>query len=192
MVSPLLSLSPLPLLPPLPHPAPPLATRTSRALLGRAPPCPGGGSSPRLRAHVPRPSGGSPDGPAPWWPHAPAAACPGGLAPRAPARPACPRRAQRVHARATVIARCSTFSLIHFNFSLVDVLRHALRRATIRLNFRLFNVWRRASTCATFCFKFSLDDVCRRAFRRAMPNVSFIIIASVSLRALSRDKSFIS
>jgi hypothetical protein len=72
------------------------------------------------------------------------------------------------------------------------VLRHALRRATIRLNFRLFNVWRRASTCATFCFKFSLDDVCRRAFRRAMPNVSFIIIASVSLRALSRDKSFIS
>jgi hypothetical protein len=28
----------------------------------------------------------------------------------------------------------------------IDVLRRALRRATIRLNFRLCNVWRRASS----------------------------------------------
>jgi hypothetical protein len=41
----------------------------------------------------------------------------------------------------------------------------------IRLNFRLFHVWRRASRRATFRFKFSLDDVCRRAFRRATLNV---------------------
>jgi hypothetical protein len=43
-----------------------------------------------------------------------------------------------------------------------------------------------------FRFKFSLDDVCRRAFRRAMLNVIFIINASVSLRASSRDELFIS
>jgi hypothetical protein len=43
-----------------------------------------------------------------------------------------------------------------------------------------------------FCFKFSLDDVCRRAFRHATLDVIFIINASVSLRAPSRDESFIS
>jgi hypothetical protein len=47
-----------------------------------------------------------------------------------------------------------------------------LCRAMIRLNFRLFNVWRRASSRATFRFKLSFDDVCRRAFRRATLNVS--------------------
>jgi hypothetical protein len=42
-----------------------------------------------------------------------------------------------------------------------------------------------------FRFKFSLDDVYRRAFRRATLEVIFIINASVSLRAPSRDESFI-
>jgi hypothetical protein len=40
--------------------------------------------------------------------------CPGGLAPRAPARLAFPRRAQRVRAR-DCVARRSTFSLIRFS-----------------------------------------------------------------------------
>jgi hypothetical protein len=58
-----------------------------------------------------------------------------------------------------------------FNFTLINELRRALRRATIlfkfifsnelcralhhamiRLNFRLFNVWRRVSSRATFYF----------------------------------------
>jgi hypothetical protein len=56
--------------------------------------------------------------------------CPGSLAPRAPARFACPRHAQRAFARATVLALRSTLVLIHFNFNLVNVLRHVLRRAT--------------------------------------------------------------
>jgi hypothetical protein len=76
--------------------------------------------------------------------------------------------------------------------SLISDSINVLRRATIRLNFILFKVWRRASRCMTFRFKFSLDDVCRRAFRLATLNVIFIINASVSLRAPSRDESFIS
>jgi hypothetical protein len=87
--------------------------------------------------------------------------------------------------------RRSIFSLISFEFSLINVLRctlrratihfkfifinelcRALRRAMIRLNFRLFNVWRRASSCTMFRCKFSLDDICRRAFRCATLNVS--------------------
>jgi hypothetical protein len=43
-----------------------------------------------------------------------------------------------------------------------------------------------------FVFKFSLDDVYRRAVRRAMLDVIFIIDANVSLRAPSRDGSFMS
>jgi hypothetical protein len=46
-----------------------------------------------------------------------------------------------------------------------------LHRATIRLNFRLFNAWRRAYSRATFRFKFSFDDVCHRAFCRTMLDV---------------------
>jgi hypothetical protein len=55
-----------------------------------------------------------------------------------------------------------------FYFSLVDVLRRALRRMTIHFKFIFINELCRA----TFRFKFSLDDVCRRAFRRATLNVS--------------------
>jgi hypothetical protein len=43
-----------------------------------------------------------------------------------------------------------------------------------------------------FVFKFSLDDVYRPAVHRATLDVIFIIDANVSLRALSRDGSFIS
>jgi hypothetical protein len=63
---------------------------------------------------------------------APAASCPARLA-----RFACPRHAQRALARATVVAFRLTFVLIYFNFSLVDVLRRALRRATVLLNLYL-------------------------------------------------------
>jgi hypothetical protein len=66
----------------------------------------------------------------------------------------------------------------------------ALRRGTVHLKFRLFNVRRRASSRATFRFKFSLSDVCCRALRRAMLVVIFIINSSVSLCASSRDDSF--
>jgi hypothetical protein len=48
------------------------------------------------------------------------------------------------------------------------------------------------SNRATFHFKFNLDDVCRRAFRRATLNIYLQINARVSLRASSRDGSFIS
>jgi hypothetical protein len=131
---------------------------------------------------------------------------------RAPARPpgvaarpqrdsrglACPRRGLTRPGTRNVFPRAqpqcvlrSIFSLISFRFSLMNVLRRtlrratihfkfifinelccALRRATIRLNFRLFNVWRRASSRATFRFKFNLDGVCRCVFRRATFSVS--------------------
>jgi hypothetical protein len=55
----------------------------------------------------------------------------------------------------------------------INVLRRAPRRATIRLNFRLFKVWRRASSCETFRSEVSLDDVYRRAFHRATLDVIF-------------------
>jgi hypothetical protein len=119
--------------------------------------------------------------------------CPSPGGPRAPR--ACmarvPRCTQHALARTTVVARRSTLSLIHFNFSLVDVLRRALRRAMIHFKFILINVLchvlRRATIqfkfifvndlCralrrATFRFKLSSVDVCHRAFRRTAPNVS--------------------
>jgi hypothetical protein len=68
----------------------------------------------------------------------------------------------------TVVVRRSTLSLIHFNFSLVDV----LRRATIHSKFIFINELCRALRRATFRFKFSSVDVYRRAFRRATLNVS--------------------
>jgi hypothetical protein len=74
----------------------------------------------------------------------------------------------------------------------INVLRRALRRATVHFNFRLINVWRRASSHATFCFKFSLDDVYRRALRRMTLDVIFIINSIVSWRAPSREESFYS
>jgi hypothetical protein len=120
----------------------------------------------------------------------------GGRAPTRPAAPsaapvlACPRHAQHALVRATVVARRSTFVLTHVNFSLVDVLRRALRRATVHSKFVFINVLRRAlrratihfkfifikvlcrALCrATIRFKFSSVDVSRRAFRRTTLNV---------------------
>jgi hypothetical protein len=90
-------------------------------------------------------------GPAPWRPRAlqPCASAaprhraprgrasrPGGraLSPGAAARPRtasrAPDSASRVPAHATLVVRCLFFDLIHFKFSLVNVLRRALRRAT--------------------------------------------------------------
>jgi hypothetical protein len=77
-------------------------------------------------------------------------------------------------------------------FIFINELCRALRRTTIRLNFRLFNVLRRASSGAMFRSEFSLDDVCRRAFRCATLDVIFIINANVLLHTTSRDKSFMS
>jgi hypothetical protein len=92
---------------------------------------------------------------------------PVGLAPRAPARLACPRHAQHALARATVVALRSTLVLIHFNFSLVDVLRRALRRAMVHSKFVFINMLRRALHCATILFKFIFIKELCRALRRA-------------------------
>jgi hypothetical protein len=89
--------------------------------------------------------------------------CPGSPAPRARARFACPRHAQRALARAIVVARRSTLILIHFNFSLVNVLRCALRRATVHSKFVFINVLRRALRRTTILFKFIFIMVLRRA-----------------------------
>jgi hypothetical protein len=70
-----------------------------------------------------------------------------------------------------VLIRVLRHSTIRFKFIFINELCRALRHATILLNFRLFNMWRRASSHATFRFKLSLDDVCRRVFRCAMLNV---------------------
>jgi hypothetical protein len=91
---------------------------------------------------------------------------------RAPTWFACPRRAQRDPAHATVVVRRSTFSLILFYFSLVDVLRRTLHRAMIHFKFIFINELCRALRRATFHFKFSSVDICYRAFRRATRNVS--------------------
>jgi hypothetical protein len=80
---------------------------------------------------------------------------------------ACPRRARN--------CSCTAFDFQlypFFNFSLVDVLCRALRRATIQFKFILVNDRCRALRRVTFRFKFSSVDVCRRAFRLAMLNVS--------------------
>jgi hypothetical protein len=61
-----------------------------------------------------------------------------------------------------------------------------LRRATVYLKFRLFNVWRHASSRVMFRSKFSLSDVCCRALRRATLDIIFLINSSVS----SRDDLF--
>ena len=124
----------------------------------------------------PSPSPSSPRGLPARAPGAPALplATPGGsplLGGRAPAALACPQRAQRALARTTVVVRRSTLSLIYFNFSLVDVLRRALRRAAIHSKFIFINELCRTLRRAMFRFKFSSVDVCRRAFRRATLNV---------------------
>jgi hypothetical protein len=120
-----LSLSPLPLHPPLPHPTrPPMAARPTRlprprprALASRAPRAlPGPAFTRPPRSRPARRLGPAPAPQRPRWPPRPRLcgymprwlSCPGGLAPRAPARLACPRRTQRV-------VRCSTFSLICFS-----------------------------------------------------------------------------
>jgi hypothetical protein len=103
-----------------------------------------------------------------------------------------PRRAQRVriHAQFCSRARCLKFSLISFKFSLISVLRRALRRTTIHFNFRLFNVLHRAFSRAKFYFKLISSDVCRRALPLATLYVIFVFNSSISLRASSRDDSF--
>jgi hypothetical protein len=79
---------------------------------------------------------------------------------------------------------------IYFKFRFISVPRRALRRVTIYFNFRLFNVLCRAFSSATFCFKFSSSGVCRRALRRATLYIIFIFNSSVSWRDSSRDNLF--
>jgi hypothetical protein len=146
-------LSPLPLLPPLPHP-----TRLARPYLAVRPhaaswPRPPRASSvvpraapwsrpPRLRPHRPRPT--PPPRPRParrLGPRvcAPAAACLDDLAPRAPTRLACPRRALRhatIHFKFTFIielCRALRRAMFHFKFSSDDVCRRAFRRAVLNI-----------------------------------------------------------
>jgi hypothetical protein len=126
-----------------PRRAPPLPVVFPRRRLG-CPPHARQQSGPTLVAPRPRPPARLHPAPAAR-PRARARLAPGGggLAPTprrasipglepsvAPCRAlACPRHAQRTFARATVVARRSAPVLIHFNFSLVNV----LRRATILL-----------------------------------------------------------
>jgi hypothetical protein len=56
---------------------------------------------------------------------------------------------QRALARAIVVALRLPLVLIHFSFSLVDVLRRALRRATVHSKFVFINVLRRTLRRAT-------------------------------------------
>jgi hypothetical protein len=89
-----------------------------------------------------------------------------------------------------VLRRALRRATIHFKFKFISVLRHALRHATFHFNFRLFNVLLRAFSRATFCFKFSLNGVCHRALRRATLYVILIFNSIVLWRAPSRDDSF--
>jgi hypothetical protein len=89
-----------------------------------------------------------------------------------------------------VLRRALRRATIHFKFRFISVLRCGLRRATIHFNFSLRNVLHCALRRATFIFKFSLISVCHRALRRATFRVNFRFNSSVSLRALSRDDSF--
>jgi hypothetical protein len=127
--------------PAAPRPAPPrpaapcsLPRWLAHALVA---PCPGGYVPWRPRAPV----AARPGGPAPWclvprWPCAPVVSRPDGraLSPGAAVRPRvasrAPDAASRVPSHATVVARCLIFDLIHFKFSLVNMLRHAFHRAT--------------------------------------------------------------
>jgi hypothetical protein len=105
-------------------PVPPLAPPTPAARLpvplARGPSAPARGLSPRLSTPAPR---------AAWSSARPLAS--GNTAPRGLPN-AFPR------------ARRSKFSLIGFEFSLMNVLRRALRRATNEFNFRFISVVRRA------------------------------------------------
>jgi hypothetical protein len=127
--------------------------RWPRAPAPRVPVSPAPGpmaSHPGGRARPPggcalRPGGSRPlAGPA-HLPMAPRRAPVAARAPRAPGSPcASPwrdltwlRRAKRVPTYATVVAQRLTFGLIHFKLGIVNVLRRALRRATIHLKFVL-------------------------------------------------------
>jgi hypothetical protein len=107
---------------------------------------------------------------------------------RALARPcSCPRHAQRALARATVVVRRSTLVLIHFNFSLVDVLRRALCRATVHSKFVFINVLRRALRRAMIHFKFIFIKVLCRALRRATIRFKFSSVDVMPSCVSSRD-----
>jgi hypothetical protein len=85
----------------------------------------------------------------------------------------------------TVVARRLVPVLIHFNCCLVDVLRCALRRATVHSNFIFINVLRRALHRATILFKFIFINVLRATI------LLIYIYYSAASRALSRDDSFL-
>jgi hypothetical protein len=71
------------------------------------------------------------------------------LASRAPAYFACLRHAQHTLTSATVVVLRLTLVLIYLSFSLVDVLRRALRRTTVHSKFVFINMLRRALRRAT-------------------------------------------
>jgi hypothetical protein len=116
--------------------------------------------------------------------------------PPAPSSVACrsprprPWRSIPLCARSPVPARIalarSKFSLINFNFSLIYVLRRALRRVMIHFNFGLFSVLRRA----TIYFNFRLFNVLRRTFRRAAIYSKFCL-SGVYHRALHRATFYV-
>jgi hypothetical protein len=124
-----------------PGPAPQLCPAAPCRAPGRAPPCPTTCPGRALPRPATRPRS------RPWpCPQPRSCPCPDGLAPRAPARFACHRHAQRALARAIVVALRSTLVLIHFNFNLVNV----LRRATSHSKSVFINVMCHAFRRATF------------------------------------------
>jgi hypothetical protein len=163
------------------------------------------------RLPLPSPLRAAPQRFAPEWPSCAAARW---LAlarpPRARPRSAPGARSAFTYARCPVPARAAfKFSLISFKFSLIyvlrralrrvmicfkfrfiSVLRRALRRATIYFNFILFNVLRRKFSRAMFCFKFSSSGVCHHTLRRVTLYVIFVFNSSVSWHASSRNDSF--
>jgi hypothetical protein len=93
----------------------------------------------------------------------------------------------RALARATVVAWHSTLVLIHFNLSLVNVLRRALRRATVHSEFAFLNVLCRALRRATIHFKFIFIKVLCRALRRTMVCFKFSSVEVMPSCISSRD-----
>jgi hypothetical protein len=113
------------------------------------------------------------------------AARPLGAAPRP--RRASSRSSMRGHvpARAALVVGRLNFSLISFNFGLIDVLCRTLRRATIYLKFRFISVLRRALRRAMTYFNFRFISVLHRMLRRATVHLKFSLF-NVWRRASSR------
>jgi hypothetical protein len=90
-----------------------------------------------------------------------------------------------VPARAALVVGRLNFSLISFNFGLINVLCRTLRRATIYLKFRFISMLRRALRRAMTYFNFKFISVLHRVLRRVTVHLKFSLF-DVWRRASSR------